>query len=123
LTHFDQITTDTPLATSSIPVNSFKHREAWLHAVTERLRPMFASHGAKIPDKIRLTCGFPSVRAFSAKKQCLGQCWADANSADGHCGMMISSVLVAAMWVAGVLTHERVRAPVGRKVWHYEPTT
>jgi hypothetical protein len=67
LTHFDQIITDTPLATSSMTVNSFKHREAWLHAVTERLRPMFASHGAKIPDKIRLTCGFPSVRAFSAK--------------------------------------------------------
>ena len=73
LTHFDQIITDTPLATSSMTVNSFKHREAWLHAVTERLRPMFASHGAKIPDKIRLTCGFPSVRAFSAKKQCLAR--------------------------------------------------
>ena len=121
LAHFDQIITDTPLATSSMTVNSFKHREAWLHAVTERLRPMFASHGAKIPDKIRLTCGFPSVRAFSAKKQCLGQCWADANSADGHCEMMISPVLDDPMRVAGVLAHELVHATVGNQHGHKGP--
>ena len=121
LTRFDQIITDTPPATSSMTVNSFKHREAWLHAVTERLRPMFASHGAKIPDKIRLTCGFPSVRAFSAKKQCLGQCWADANSADGHCEMMISPVLDDPMRVAGVLAHELVHATVGNQHGHKGP--
>jgi hypothetical protein len=82
---------------------------------------MFASHGAKIPDKIRLTCGFPSVRAFSAKKQCLGQCWADANSADGHCEMMISPVLDDPMRVAGVLAHELVHATVGTQHGHKGP--
>jgi hypothetical protein len=78
-------------------VNAFKRREAWLHAVTERLRPIFASHDGTIPDNIRRTCGLPSVRAFSANKQSLGQCWSESNSADGHI-------------VAGVLAHELVHA-------------
>jgi hypothetical protein len=95
-------------------VNSFKHREAWLHAVTERLRPIFASHGATIPDNIRLTCGFPSVRAFSAKQQRLGECWSGGASKDGHVEIMISPVLDDPMRVAGVLAHELIHA-TGRR--------
>ena len=87
-------------------VNSLTHREAWLHAVADRLRPIFASHGATIPDKIRLTCGFPSVRALSAKQQRLGECWSGAASKDGHVEIMISPVLDDPMRVAGVLAHE-----------------
>ncbi len=90
--------------------NSFKHREAWLHAVADRLRPIFAAHGAIIPEKIRLTCGFPSVGAFAAKHQRLGECWPGAASKDGHIEIMISLVLEDAMRVAGVLAHELVHA-------------
>jgi len=53
-------------------VNVFKHREVWLHAVTEQLRPIFAAHDATIPENLRLTCGFPSVGAFAAKHQTVG---------------------------------------------------
>ena len=91
-------------------VNSFQHREAWLHAVADRLRSIFASHGATIPDKIRLTCGFPSVRALSAKQQRLGECWSGAASKDGHVEIMISPVLDDPMRVASVLAHELVHA-------------
>jgi hypothetical protein len=91
-------------------VNAFKHREAWLHAVTEQLRPIFASHGATIPENIRLSCGFPSVGAFAAKHQRLGECWSGAASKDGAVEIMISPVLDDPMRVAGVLAHELVHA-------------
>jgi hypothetical protein len=91
-------------------VNAFKHREVWLHAVTERLRPIFISQGAAIPEKIRLTCGLPSVRAFSAKRRCVGECWSESHSADGHIEIMISPVLDDPMRVAGTLAHELVHA-------------
>jgi len=90
-------------------VNAFKHREVWLHAVTERLRPIFASHDGTIPDNIRLTCGFPSVRAF-ATPQRGGECWSDAKSADGHFEIMVSPVLADPMRVAGVPAHELIHA-------------
>jgi hypothetical protein len=102
-------------------INSFKHREPWLHAVAERLRETFALHGATIPEKIRFTCGFPSARAFSARKQSLGQCWSEANSADGHFEIMISPVLDDPMRVAGVLAHELVHATVGTCHGHKGP--
>jgi hypothetical protein len=102
-------------------VNAFKHREAWLHAVTEQLRPIFAAHGANIPENIRLTCGFPSIGAFAAKQQRLGECWASAASRDGHIEIMVSPVLDDPMRVAGVLAHELVHATVGTKCGHRGP--
>jgi hypothetical protein len=101
--------------------NSFKHREAWLHAVIEQLRAIFTSHGATIPERIRITCGFPSIRPFSAKRQSLGECWPEANSADGHFEIMISPVLDDSMRVAGVLAHELVHATVGTQHGHRGP--
>jgi hypothetical protein len=64
-------------------VNTLKYREARLHAVAERLRAIFAAHGATIPEKIQLTCGFPSIGAFAAKQQWFGECWSSATSTDG----------------------------------------
>ena len=101
--------------------NSFKHREPWLHAVAERLRPIFASHHAAVPDKIRISCGFPSVGAFAVKRKRLGECWSDANSADGHFEIMISPVIDDTMRVAGVLAHQLVHATVGIQHGHKGP--
>jgi hypothetical protein len=88
--------------------NTFEYREAWLHAVAEKLRPIFASHGAIVPVKVRFTCGFPSIRAFASKLQRVGECWSGEASADGHIEIMISPVLDDPMRVAGVLAHELV---------------
>jgi hypothetical protein len=102
-------------------LNSFKYREAWLHAVAEGLREIFASHGATIPNKIRLTCGFPSKRAFSARRQRVGECWSSAASKDAHIEIIISPVLDDPMKVAGVLAHELVHATVGIGFGHRGP--
>jgi hypothetical protein len=90
--------------------NTFDYREPWLHAVAERLRPIFSSHAAIIPVKIRFTCGFPSTRAFAVSRQRVGECWSVEASADGHIEIMISPVLDEPMRVAGVLAHELVHA-------------
>jgi len=90
--------------------NTLEYREGWLHAVADQLRPLFASHGAIVPVEVRFTCGFPSTRAFSAKRQRVGECWSGETSADGHIEIMISPVLDDPMRVAGVLAHELVHA-------------
>src|SRR5258708_1328663 len=102
-------------------VNAIKPREAWLHAVTEHLREFFAPHDASIPERIRLTCGCPSVGAFAAKQQRIGECWSDTTSKDGHFEIMISPVLDDPMRVAGVLAHELVHATVGTRFGHRGP--
>ena len=38
-------------------------REEWLLAAVEELRPMFEAQGAKLPDAIRVTCGFPDRKS------------------------------------------------------------
>jgi hypothetical protein len=103
--------------------NLFKHREAWLHAIADELRPIFASQGSTIPEKIRVTCGFPSVGAFAAKQQRVGECWSDTTSKDGHFEIMISPILDDPMRVAGVLAHELVHATVGTRFGHKGPFT
>ncbi len=104
-----------------MPSNVFKHREAWLHAVADRMRPIFASYGAIMPDETRFSCGFPSTRAFAVRRQRIGECWADTASADGHIEIMISPVLDDPMRVAGVLAHELVHAIVGVEAGHRGP--
>jgi hypothetical protein len=102
-------------------VNCIEFREAWLHQVTDGLRPIFAFHDATIPEKIRITCGLPSVRAFSVKQQRVGECWSESHSGDGHFEIMISPVLDDPMRVAGVLAHELVHATVGIQHGHKRP--
>jgi hypothetical protein len=101
--------------------NTFEYREAWLHAVAEQLRPIFASHGAIVPVKVRFTCGFPSIRVFASKLQRVDECWSGEASADGHIEIMISPVLDDPMRVAGVLAHELVHAIVGARFGHRGP--
>lgn len=100
--------------------NTFTHREAWLHAVAERLRPAFTEHGFPIPPNVRLTCGFPHIRAFGNKSR-IGECWADTNSKDGHFEIMVSPVLDDPIRVSGVLTHELIHASVGLAAGHKGP--
>ena len=104
-----------------MPGNAFKHREPWLHAVADRMRPMFAIHGATIPAKIRFSCGFPSTRGLATKAQHIGQCWSHECSADGHAEIFISPVVDNPMRVAGVLAHELVHAIVGVEARHRGP--
>jgi hypothetical protein len=85
-------------------------REEWLTAAIAELRPMFDRYAAAIPQKVRVTCGFP----LDAKRsKAIGQCFADANSADKTFEILISPVLDNPLRVFDVLVHELVHSLPG----------
>ena len=79
-------------------------REDWLVSLVDEVRPLFEAHtGAHLPARIRVACGFPSSARRSGA---IGECWADASSADGHFEILISPVLDDPKIVAATLLHE-----------------
>lgn len=78
-------------------------REEWLLTAIEEVRPLFDANGAKLPDAIRVTCGFPSTASRSGA---IGQAWSSAASADKHWEILISPVLAEPARVMDVLIHE-----------------
>ena len=78
-------------------------REDWLLALVGEVRPLFAAAGHTLPDRIRVTCGFPSNARRSGA---IGECWASAASADAHYEVLISPTLADPVKVAEVLVHE-----------------
>lgn len=81
----------------------------------------FTQHDYKVPAKLRVSCGFPSKLAFSAKKQRIGECWTMNASQSGHYEMFISPVLSDPCRVLDVLAHEMVHAIVGLDCGHKGP--
>lgn len=98
--------------------NKFKTREEWLQAFTAAARPVFKSHGYKIPDNVRLSVGFTSKGARSKR---IGECWASTYSEDGAWEIFITPNLGDAARIADVLTHELVHVVVGIEVGHKKP--
>jgi hypothetical protein len=97
------------------------NREAWLHAVADKLAGSFKQHGYPIPAKVRLACGFPSTRGIAARNRASGECWSDALSADGHHEILISPVIADGMKVTATLAHELIHAAVGVQHGHKGP--
>lgn len=96
-------------------------REQWLLALTEHFRELFKRHGAEIPTKIRMSCGWPSNRALGKKKRVLGQCWPAHLSLDGTVELFISPYLSAVDTADGVgatLAHELCHAALPPKEGH-----
>ena len=91
------------------------NREAWLMALVEALRPMFAGHGSPLPDKLRVSCSFPSRGGIkqSGKATTIGQCWYPSNSAEGTTEVFVSPTQADPMVVAEILVHELVHAALG----------
>ena len=86
----------------------------------EELRPLFAGAGHAVP-KVRVACGFPSVKALSPKKRAIGECWDASTSEDNVAQISISPLLSEASGPGGVLAvlvHELVHAVVGCKCGH-----
>ena len=50
-------------------------REEWLQELIDRLRPTFDRIGSTLPEKIRVSCGFPSKSALANKARRIGECW------------------------------------------------
>lgn len=90
-------------------------REAWLIAGVEQMTPMFKSKGYEVP-KLRVSCGWPSIKGLSAKSRRIGECWAAEASTDGVHQIFISPFLdqkVTPGEVLATLVHEVVHAVVG----------
>jgi hypothetical protein len=95
-------------------------REAWLEAMTEAMRPWLADVGAPLPERVRVSVGWPSSRGISKTggSHTIGQCWSANCSKAGTPEVFISPLLDEATRVADVLLHELVHAAVGNEAGH-----
>jgi hypothetical protein len=104
--------------TESPPVRlATLNREAWLEALTEKLRPYFEDAGLPLPEEMYVAPGFPSKGAMARKLRRIGEHWQGRASADGKPHIFISPVLKTDMEVGETLVHELVHAalPAGTK--------
>jgi hypothetical protein len=93
-------------------------REEWLNQLAENLRPLFDAVGTTVPDRVRVSVGWPSARGLAAKKRTIGQCWSPKCSADQATEIFISPWLGDGGMVAETLLHEMIHAAVGTEVGH-----
>jgi len=99
----------------AIAITSSFERQRWLEAAVEALRAKFADAGYAIPDKVRVSIGWPK-RAASCGA--IGECWATEASSDRHAELFISPELTDGARIAHVLAHELVHATVGTEAGH-----
>ena len=85
-------------------------REDWLSQALVELRPLFEGAGHSLPEKIRVTCGFPANNARSAKKRAIGQHWSPKASDDQTHEILISPVVDDEVEVFAILIHELAHA-------------
>jgi hypothetical protein len=83
------------------------NREQWLQDALNEVSPVFAGHGYPLPDKIRVTCGFP---AGSRGGKRIGEHWSPVASDDAHHEILISPTLADSSRVLDVLVHELCHA-------------
>ncbi len=103
-------------------IETIQYREEWLERFAHDFAiPLINGTGAKVADKIRFTCGFPSVRPTSAKRQRVGECWYPEASADGRHEVIVSMVLGDPLDVAETTIHELIHTVVGSDAGHKAP--
>lgn len=94
-------------------------RESYLATLIEDLRPLFEDAGFPLPHTVyRVSIGFPSRNATSAKNRAIGQCWNPDETADGSIHIFISPVVKEVAEIAAVLVHELCHAAVGTECGH-----
>lgn len=89
------------------------NREAWFHNLITELNPLFTDRGATIPEKTRISVGFPSKKAFASKGRVIGQCWYPEACEDGSTNIFIHPVLHEPILVSATVVHELVHACLG----------
>lgn len=96
-------------------------REAWLGRMVDALRPSFAEAGFPLPERIRVSCGWPSRAALAGRNRRIGEAWSDRCSGDGTCETFLSPTLADPVDVGAVLVHELVHHAVGTEHGHRGP--
>jgi hypothetical protein len=94
-----------------------KTREQWLEQATRMLRPRFKKAGFPIPEKVRVSCGWPHQNGAARKNRRIGECWGPKASVDKITQVFISPTLDDhdgdGVALVGTLAHELVHAAVG----------
>lgn len=94
---------------SATATNLYAFREAWLHAATDAIRPLFCDAGASIPDGGRSAIGFTS---HGRKGRVIGECWSSNLKGQRHYEIFIRPDIADVAMVLGILSHELVHASV-----------
>lgn len=81
-------------------------RENWLLEAVDIFRPWFEEHGAKIPEKVRVSVGY----AKRQRKGTIGVCYNSTAAEDGVHQLFMSPELDNAERVLDVLMHELIHA-------------
>ena len=90
-------------------MTSNPNREDWLQQAVIELRPIFEANGFPLPDRIRVTCGFPSSKARSLHRA-IGEHWSPSASSDNTHEILISPVVDDATEAFAILCHELAHA-------------
>jgi hypothetical protein len=93
-------------------------RQHWLERAVEAMRNKFIGAGYTVPQKIRVSIGWPK-RAASCGA--IGECWATEASSDRHAELFVSPELTEGGRILDVLAHELVHATVGTAAGHRKP--
>lgn len=96
-------------------------REYWLETLIERLRPIYSAAEVPLPEKIRVSFGWPSRNALGAKTRRMGECWMIEAAGDGVNQIFLSPLLNDAVGAARVLAHELVHAALPTGAGHKKP--
>lgn len=86
-------------------------REEWLEKLVDQFRPMFGRDGINpIPDRLRISCGWPSIGGTRKKKRVLGECFTMTASAGGTNEIFVSPLLDDPIIVGATALHECIHA-------------
>jgi hypothetical protein len=83
------------------------NREQWLSDAVELMRPWFETHGYPVPEKLRVSVGWPR-----SSRKAIGQCWHKSAAKDGVGQVFISPVLDTSVSALDTLAHELVHAAI-----------
>ena len=93
-------------ADEAIRITPSLERQQWLEAAVEALRTKFADAGYRVPEKVRVSIGWPK-RAASCGA--VGECWATEASSDSHNELFISPELTEATRILGARARDGAR--------------
>ena len=93
-------------------------KENWLTDAVRELENEFKTENLIMPDKWRISSGFPSKGGLAAKKRTIGQCWSPLASKDGTTEIIISITQDEELKILGVIAHEMCHAVLGIEAGH-----
>ncbi len=111
---FKGMTPETAKAKMKARETRTEAREEWLQRAVSAIRPIFKKAGFDVPQKVRVSVGFP----YGAGRKAAGQCFSSEMSADKTFEIFVTPMLAEPAAVLTVAAHELVHTVVGIKAKH-----